>query len=69
MAAGGIPQGRFSMTKTLGVGFQVSAPPLAAEVYQPQEGGQFDRKRNFVVSYKLHGIGYKVEGAGRMHAI
>ena len=27
-----------------------SAQPLAAEVYPPQEGGQFDRKRNFVVS-------------------
>ena len=26
--------------------FQVSAQPLAAEVYPPPEGGQFDRKRN-----------------------
>ena len=57
-SAGAVPQPNFN-----------SAPPLAAEVYQPQEGGQFDRKRNFVVSYKLHGIGYKVEVAGRMHAI
>ncbi len=34
-----------------------------------RRSGQFDRKRNFVVSYELHGIGYKVEGARRMHAI
>jgi hypothetical protein len=31
------------------VWFQVSAQPLAAEVYPPQEGGQFVRKRNFAL--------------------
>ena len=36
-----------------------------------RRNGQFDRKGNFgdEVSYELHGIGYKVKGALRLHAI
>ncbi|GAH32791.1 unnamed protein product, partial [marine sediment metagenome] len=59
----------FERFRVLGSEVQGSSPLLAGEVYQPQEGHQFDQKRNFVVSFELHGVGYKVEGAGRMHAI
>jgi hypothetical protein len=47
------------------LGCRVSGVSAAAG----RRSGQFDRKRNFVVPYELHGIRYKVEGAGRMHAI
>jgi hypothetical protein len=40
----------------------VSAPPLAAEA-----ASLIEKETEF--SYKLHGIGYKIEGAGRLHAI
>jgi hypothetical protein len=54
-----------------GVGLQVSGVSSAAGLKSlpALAGGQFDRKRNVVVSCELQGIGYKVEGAGRMHAI
>ena len=45
--------------------FRVSGVSAAAG----RRSGQFDRKRNIKVSYELHGIGYKIEGAGRLHAI
>jgi hypothetical protein len=31
--------------------------------------GEFNRKSHCEVLYKIHGIGYKVDGAGRMQAI
>jgi hypothetical protein len=39
------------MLEASGSGFRVqgSAPPLAAKVYPPQEGGQFDRKEKLWV--------------------
>jgi hypothetical protein len=37
---------RFWVQGLFGFRFQVSAQPLAAEVYPPQEGGQFDQREN-----------------------
>jgi len=36
-----------------GVGVQVSGQRLARKVYPPQEGGQSDRERNFVILLQL----------------
>jgi len=35
-----------------GFGCQVSAQPLAVEVYPPQEGGRINRRRNFFGIWK-----------------